>query len=443
MTLDTTINRVSYSGNDVTTGFSFPYLFFENSDLVVVLRNTSGTETTKILTTDYTVTGAENPAGGTVTMIVAPATGEVLVIYRDAPQTQDLDLVENDPLPAEEVERRLDKLTMLSQRLSDRLGRALILKETDTSSQQKIPLTADRTSKFLAFDSSGDAIAADGTTETPVSAFMATVLDDTTATAARTTLDAAQAINSATEDTSPASGDFFGSYDVSASAQKKVKISSLATLLQTLWTAPTVQTFTSGSGTYTRPTPSPLYLKIKMCGGGGGGGPSGGAGVTIGSAGGATTFGSSFLTANGGAAGTIPPGGAAGTAAGGTATGGDINITGGTGEGKPAGAASTVNGGIGGSSMLGFGGPPGIATEAGYIAKGYGGGGGGASNNADSTGGGGGGAGGYLEKIVTSPIATSFSYGVGAAGGGGTAGTNGAVGGAGTAGIIIVEEFYQ
>jgi hypothetical protein len=136
MTLSTTVNRVTFSGNDVTTGFSFPYKFNADADLVVILRNdTTKVETTQVITTHYTVSGAGDDAGGTVTMVTAPATGESLTIYRDPALTQETDYVENDPFPAETHEDAVDLLTMLAQRLSDRLDRAITLSEgnTDTS----------------------------------------------------------------------------------------------------------------------------------------------------------------------------------------------------------------------------------------------------------------------------------------------------------------------
>lgn len=130
MTIASTTNRVSYAGNGSTTVFSFPYYFLQNADLVVVKRdNTTGVETTQTITTNYTITGAGVPAGGSVTMLAAPASGETLIIYRSPAATQDLDLVENDPMPAEEIEERFDKLTMISQRLKDRLDRAVTLSD--------------------------------------------------------------------------------------------------------------------------------------------------------------------------------------------------------------------------------------------------------------------------------------------------------------------------
>lgn len=142
MTIATTTNRVSYAGNGSTTVFSFPYYFLQNADLVVLKRdNTTGVETTQVITTNYTITGAGLPAGGSVTMLSAPASGETLIIYRDPAKVQDLDLVENDPMPAEEIEERFDKLTMIVQRLQDQLDRSIRLTDgySGTFSNLRLP----------------------------------------------------------------------------------------------------------------------------------------------------------------------------------------------------------------------------------------------------------------------------------------------------------------
>lgn len=130
MTISSTTSRISYAGNGVTTIFSFPYYFLAEADLIVVSRDdTTGVETAKVLTTDYTVSGEGEQAGGSVTMLIAPATGTTLVIYRDPAATQGLDLVANDALPVENVEEALDKLTMLVQRLIDVVSRSVSLSD--------------------------------------------------------------------------------------------------------------------------------------------------------------------------------------------------------------------------------------------------------------------------------------------------------------------------
>ncbi|QPF81687.1 hypothetical protein IC762_17850 [Bradyrhizobium genosp. L] len=200
-------------------------------------------------------------------------------------------------------------------------------------------------------------------------------------------------------------------------------------------TLPTTQVFLSGSGTYTTPS-NVLWLEIEMVGGGAGGAGSGSTGATFGTNGGNSTF--STFTAGGGNS----PASQSSPGNGGTASGGYLNQIGGSG-GAGSSVTTPANGPIGGSSPFGGfgqGGAPGAgAGSAATTNSGSGGGGGGINTTAPS--GAGGGSGGYLKGIIQSPSAT-YSYAVGAAGGGGSAGSGGAAGGAGAAGRIMVIEHY-
>lgn len=122
MTVASETSRVEYVGNGATTAFAVPYYFLANGDLKVYQAGTL-----KTITTHYTVTGAGNPAGGTVTFVTAPATAEDVVIVRDPAITQTVDYVPNDPFPAETHETALDRLTMIAQRNRDLVDRALLL----------------------------------------------------------------------------------------------------------------------------------------------------------------------------------------------------------------------------------------------------------------------------------------------------------------------------
>lgn len=160
MTISTTGSRVSYNGNGVTTGFAFPFRFLENDDLVVELVGVSGVVTTLVLNTDYTVTGADEDAGGNVTMVVAPASGERLVIHRVVEATQEVDYISGDPFPAETHERALDKLTMLAQQNSEVATRAIVIPSYDPSNLTvELPSAASRANRLIGFDSLGNVVA--------------------------------------------------------------------------------------------------------------------------------------------------------------------------------------------------------------------------------------------------------------------------------------------
>jgi hypothetical protein len=154
MTVSSTTSKASYTGNGTTTVFAVPFYFLAAADLRVILR-TGTTEVVQSLTTNYTVTGAGNENGGSVTMLVAPPSGTTLTILRNAPATQETDLLPNDRLPAESLEDALDKLTMLVQQVDEVADRALQFPASDPAASPTIPAASARASKFLSFDANG------------------------------------------------------------------------------------------------------------------------------------------------------------------------------------------------------------------------------------------------------------------------------------------------
>lgn len=157
MTVNSTTSRVSYAGNGTTTTFSVPFYFLANADLVVIRTSSTGTQTTLVLNTDYTVTGAGVPAGGSITCTTAPGATDSLVIYRDPATTQLTDYQANDPFPAETHERALDKLTMLVQRLKDLVSRSIRLSDGDTTTASTL-LPSPSANKLLAWNGAGTAL---------------------------------------------------------------------------------------------------------------------------------------------------------------------------------------------------------------------------------------------------------------------------------------------
>jgi hypothetical protein len=159
MTVSTTIIKNSHNGNGSTTTFAYSFKIFADSDLVVIIRSSTGIETTKTLTTHYTVTGAGSASGGTVVFTSGniPASGETVVIRRNVPQTQVIDYIANDPFPAETHEEGLDRNTMIAQQVSEATDRSIKLSRTNTMTSTEFTVGAtDRANKVLSFDSSGE-----------------------------------------------------------------------------------------------------------------------------------------------------------------------------------------------------------------------------------------------------------------------------------------------
>jgi hypothetical protein len=156
MTLSSTTSRAAYAGNGSTTEFSVPFLFADNSHIAVTLRQAGGAELAWAETTHYSLSGAGEPSGGTLTALDAPLGGQTLVIRRVVPLTQETDYVENDPFPAEAHEQALDLAAMRDQQLQEQLDRTLRFPITDTSPLPELPSFASRANKLLGFDSSGD-----------------------------------------------------------------------------------------------------------------------------------------------------------------------------------------------------------------------------------------------------------------------------------------------
>lgn len=92
MTLASATTKVSYAGNGSTASFSVTFVYWDNTDIEVILRSSAGVETTWVLNTQYTLSGG---AGSTGTLTVdtsptdyTPASGETLVIRSKRADTQ-------------------------------------------------------------------------------------------------------------------------------------------------------------------------------------------------------------------------------------------------------------------------------------------------------------------------------------------------------------------
>ena len=190
MTVESTTSRVSHNGAGTTGPFTIPFFFLADADIrAIKVTIADGTEEELTLNTDFTLTGAGEAAGGELTLTASISSSYKLVIFRDPEVLQEADYSPNDRFPAETHEQVADRLTMIAQRFSDLLGRAVVQPDGDADLDMRLPASATRASKYMAFDASEQPVASNGTTSaTVISTFAETLLDDTSASSMLTTL---------------------------------------------------------------------------------------------------------------------------------------------------------------------------------------------------------------------------------------------------------------
>ena len=160
MTVSTTTTKVRYAGDGSTVEFDYTFKIFKDTDMNVIWTDSLGLETTKVLNTHFTVEGAGEDDGGTVTFITdpdyTPPDGYTVTLYRELDLTQETDYVPLDAFPAEAHEEALDKLTMLIQQLDERDGRTITFPVSDPAGINQDLLGAEyRAGQYLVFDDDG------------------------------------------------------------------------------------------------------------------------------------------------------------------------------------------------------------------------------------------------------------------------------------------------
>lgn len=199
MSVASEINKKVYACNGATTEFSFPYKIFSQTDLKVYLRDTADVLTLLTFTTHYTmasINGQNYDDGVNITTVATYANGNTITLLRVVPVTQPADYVENDNFPAEGHENALDRGVMISQQIDEAQDRSIKSPEDEEGVDMTLPTVDEREGGFLGFKvTTGEPIAASALNndDTPITAYMKTLLDDAAALEARGTLDVDQA----------------------------------------------------------------------------------------------------------------------------------------------------------------------------------------------------------------------------------------------------------
>jgi hypothetical protein len=110
------------TGNSVVQ-FPVTFTFINASDLLVYLVDTTtGLFTTLALTTDYSVVNNGEP-GGTITTVATYPAGSSILILRNLPLVQDLDIQNQEMFYPADLTGEYDYLTLLVQQLQEEINR--------------------------------------------------------------------------------------------------------------------------------------------------------------------------------------------------------------------------------------------------------------------------------------------------------------------------------
>jgi len=115
MTVSSTQDRQLFNGDGSNKLFPFNFRFFENNQIRVYVVQPNGSMIGKTLGDDYTLSGANSATGGQVSMIVAPAATEQLLVRRVLSVTQPTSIRNQGAFFPSLHEDAFDRLTMLIQ----------------------------------------------------------------------------------------------------------------------------------------------------------------------------------------------------------------------------------------------------------------------------------------------------------------------------------------
>lgn len=149
MSVNTTTNKISYTGDGTTTIFPYDFKILDGSHLFVYLDGTAQTS-------GFSVTGAGNAAGGGVVFTSAPAAGVVILLQRIVPLTQPVSTVDNATILSSVLDTSLDRLTMQMQQNSADIAGAVKSPATDPALDMTLPAQAARANQYFYFDANGE-----------------------------------------------------------------------------------------------------------------------------------------------------------------------------------------------------------------------------------------------------------------------------------------------
>lgn len=146
------------------TAFTYPFPIFDDADLDVYVNDTLMT-----LTTDYTVSGAGDDNGGTVTFVTGRTAGDIVTIARSVAMERTTDFAQNGPRRSADINDELDRMTMYMQQLKRDVNRSVRIALTNAQDGDDLVLDSAFEEKYLYVNADGELEPAAAVTTTTLS----------------------------------------------------------------------------------------------------------------------------------------------------------------------------------------------------------------------------------------------------------------------------------
>lgn len=146
----TPITRYVADGLQTTYIYAFP--IFASEDLSVTLNGAPQAS-------GFSITGAGETSGGSITFDTAPSLGTIITLARDLPIERITDYLESGDFSAASINSELDYIIASLQQINRENDTMLRYSDNEAPSNVQVPTRNIRSNKALGFDANGDPVA--------------------------------------------------------------------------------------------------------------------------------------------------------------------------------------------------------------------------------------------------------------------------------------------
>ena len=163
ITISDTSPRIQYTATGGQTSFSVPFEFFNATDIVVIHTNAGGVDTTLSYNSNpstvsqYSVSGAGQTGGGSITLGAGATLNDTYTIYRDLPISRTTDFPASGAFPIETLNTELDKIVAMMQQ-NERDFNYTVKAKSSTSTAYGLTFPELVANKLLTVNSAGNGL---------------------------------------------------------------------------------------------------------------------------------------------------------------------------------------------------------------------------------------------------------------------------------------------